>query len=236
MRFPPIPEDDDFIWPKAKGRETVQDKVYRQLAYLLICGFFRPGETISLRQLSSELDVSETPVRNALNRLVAEAAMDVLPNRHVSIPALSRAQFDELMELRTQLETNITMHAYRRVTREDIEKLEKINEELLKAMGEHKLHKCIEQNQKFHLTFYELAKRPLTFASITNLWLRAGTFMSVALRSDGVQWRAEEHINLINALKNKNSDACVDAIARDIDDTYQSIVKLKNGMIFKNGE
>ncbi len=234
MRFPPIPEDDDFIWPKAKENETIQDKVYRQLAYLLTCGFFRPGETISLRQLSSELNVSETPVRNALNRLIAEAAMDVLPNRHVSIPALSRSQFDELTELRTQLETSITMHAYRRVQRKDIENLEKINDELLNAMAEHKLHKCIEQNQKFHLTFYELAKRPLTFAYITNLWLRAGTFMSVALRSDGVQWRAEEHKSLINGLKLKNSDACVESITRDIDETYQEIIKLKNEMIFTN--
>lgn len=234
MRFPRIPEDDDFIWPKAKENETVQDKVYRQLAYLLICGFFRLGETISLRQLSSELNVSETPVRNALNRLVAEAAMDVLPNRHVSIPALTRAQFDELMELRTQLETTITLYAYRLIERDDIERLEKINDDLLTAMAENKHHKSIEQNQKFHLTFYELANRPLTFASITNLWLRAGTFMSVALRSDGVKWRTQEHKNLINALKMKNSDACVESIAKDIDETYRGIVNLNNGQIFKD--
>ncbi len=233
MQFPAIPEDDAFIWPKAKASESVQDRVYRHLAYLLMCGFFRPGETISLRQLSSALDVSETPVRNALNRLVAESALDVLPNRHVCIPTLTREQFDELTQLRTALETDITAHAFHRAKKSDIKDLEEINRSLLEAIRERRIQKCIALNQRFHLTLYELADRPLTFGLITSLWLRAGTFMYATLRSDDVKWRTHQHVALIKGLKNKDVDACVKAIANDIADTHAEITKLPHEFVFR---
>ena len=108
MHFPAMPTDDEFIWPKAKQSGSIQDNTYRHIIYLLSCGYFRPGEKVSLRQLSSGLKVSETPVRNALNRLIAESALDVQPNRHVRIPALTMQQFDELTDLRVTLEVRIT--------------------------------------------------------------------------------------------------------------------------------
>ncbi len=232
MQFPSNPDDETSIWPKTIGGDALQDKVYRHVVYLLTCGYFRPGETLSLRQLSSALNVSETPVRNALNRLLAESALDVLPNRHVQVPLLSRAQFDEIMDLRKLIEPEIAMHSYRNATRTDIARLEEINNELLEAIAARKLHRCIAQNQLFHLTFYELANRPLTFSLIWQLWLRSGAFMFTTLLSDDITWRAEQHEALIRALKMKDMDACVRAIYDDISETYKAIIRLPNPRLF----
>ncbi len=232
MQVPSTPDDETLIWPKTIGGDALQDKVYRHVVYLLTCGYFRPGETLSLRQLSSALNVSETPVRNALNRLLAENALDVLPNRHVRVPLLTRAQFDEIMDLRKLIEPDIAMHSYRNATRADIARLEDINTELLEAIGARKLHRCIALNQLFHLTFYELANRPLSFNLVWQLWLRSGAFMFTTLLSDDITWRAEQHESLIGGLKMKDMDACVRAIFDDISETQKAIVRLPNPRLF----
>lgn len=232
MQFLTIPVDEAAVWPKSTSGDALQDKVYRHIIYLLTSGYFRPGETLSLRQLSSALNVSETPVRNALNRLLAENALDVLPNRHVMVPLLTRPRFDEIMDLRKLIEPEIAVHSYRRTTRADIARLEDINNRLLEAIASRKLHRCVALNQLFHLTFYELADRPLTFHMIWQMWLRSGAFMFTTLLSDDITWRAEQHGTLIEGLKMKDMDACVQAIHDDVSETYKAIIRLPNPRLF----
>ena len=226
MHFPAIPTDDEFIWPKAKQSGSIQDETYRHIIYLLSCGYFRPGEKISLRQLSSGLNVSETPVRNALNRLIAESALDVQPNRHVRIPALTMRQFEELTDLRVMLEVKIAVAAAEKISDYEINNLSEINNELLSAISQGKTHRCIALNQKFHLKFYETASQSLTFNIIFGLWLRAGTLMHALLSSDDVVWRTKHHLTLIKSLKDRDIRACETAIEKDITDTYFEAIKI----------
>ncbi|RIK87344.1 MAG: hypothetical protein DCC69_04435 [Hyphomicrobiales bacterium] len=232
MQVPELPETGAFRLGRAPAAETAHERVYRHISYMLMAGFFQPGETISLRQLSSALHVSEMPVRNALNRLIAESAIELLPNRQTRIPTLDRGQFDELTRVRLMLETDIAADAYRRATRGDIDELEAINAKLVEAIGRGETQKSIDCNQRFHLSFYAIAGRPLTFSLITNVWLRAGAFMHAVLRSDLITWRASYHDALIRALRLKNLDACVQAIRDDIIETHKEIVGLPAGVIF----
>lgn len=226
MQFPAIPQDDGFVWPKGKPDSSIQDNTYRHIIYLLSCGYFRPGEKISLRQLSAGLNVSETPVRNALNRLIAESALDVLPNRHVRIPALTMEQFNELTDLRVALEVRITEVAAGKISTNEIDSLSAINERLLAAIRDGRTQRCIELNQKFHLTFYETAGLSLTFNIVFGLWIRAGALMHALLRSDDIAWRTQHHHVLLKALKDRDIETCTTAIRDDIMDTHDEVIKL----------
>lgn len=232
MQLPELPENGVFSLDRPETDETVNERVYRHISYLLLSGFFRPGETVSLRQLASALDVSEMPVRHALNRLTAASVIELLPNRQTRIPTLDRSQFDELTRVRLILETDIAAESYRRATRGDIGDLETLNAQLLEAISRGDTQRSIDYNQRFHLTFYAIARRPLTFSMITNLWLRAGAFMHATLQSDRITWRASHHEALIRALRMKNLDACVQAIRDDINETYKEIVSLPGGLVF----
>lgn len=227
MIIPKMPETMDFfVWPGSPEARTLQEKVYRHLAYLLVCGHFRPGETISLRQLSSALKVSEMPVRNAVNRLIAESVLEFSPSKHIQLPVLSEKQFTELTELRVSLETAIIRYSLENITDEEIDLLTTINDGLLKNIEEHRFQKSIEFNQRFHLTVYAISKQQLTLSIIASLWLRAGPFMHYSLRSsDEITWRASHHVTLIEGLKEKDLRKCKNAISSDIMDTFNQIVR-----------
>src|SRR5579875_1862513 len=71
-------------------RETVQDRVYREIKDLILNGGIEPGQTVTIQGLSDAFQVSTMPVREALRRLMAEQALMVVSGRSVGIPALRR--------------------------------------------------------------------------------------------------------------------------------------------------
>src|SRR6201999_4039621 len=82
----------------------VSQHVYRTLRGLLTTGGFQPGETVSLRNLAKRLGTSAMPVREAVNRLIAEQALQMMPNRQVIVPRMTRKKYFELVQVRQLLE------------------------------------------------------------------------------------------------------------------------------------
>lgn len=62
-------------------RETLSNLVYVKLRDLLAAGELAPGERLSLRKVAETLGVSVMPVREGATRLVADDALEVMPNR-----------------------------------------------------------------------------------------------------------------------------------------------------------
>src|SRR6185312_9706733 len=85
-------------------RETVQERVYGVLRDQLMRGAFEPGQKLKIAELASALGTSAMPVREALNRLAAERAIESLPNRSVKVPSLSKDALHDLVETRFAVE------------------------------------------------------------------------------------------------------------------------------------
>ena len=85
-------------------RKTMSLEVHKQLRTLLIGGRMMPGEQISLRSTAEALGVSVMPVREAVQRLVAEQALELAPNRTLRVPTMSADQFREITRIRINLE------------------------------------------------------------------------------------------------------------------------------------
>ncbi len=86
----------------AVERETLNDRVYRELRTMIMSGGFEPGAELTLRALAQALKVSLMPVRDAIGRLVAERALEMLPNRKVIVPEIT---IDGFLEIDRRAET-----------------------------------------------------------------------------------------------------------------------------------
>ncbi|NNM01860.1 MAG: GntR family transcriptional regulator, partial [Gammaproteobacteria bacterium] len=93
------------------SRASVHELVYQEIRQSLMVGMFAPGEKVSLRSLAQQVGTSLTPVRGAVNRLIAEGAFEVKPNRWVVIPEMSAEKFAEITHWRVELETQATRRA-----------------------------------------------------------------------------------------------------------------------------
>src|ERR1700676_3799886 len=106
------------------ARETVQERVYAALRDQLMRGGFEPGQKLKIAALATAFGTSAMPVREALNRLAVERALETLPSRTVRVPALSKSSLQDLRETRVAIEGLAISRAASNMTGETLTVLE----------------------------------------------------------------------------------------------------------------
>lgn len=203
-------------------RQTLADQVYGDLKELLLSGRAAPGERFTLRGLAGAIGTSAMPVREAVSRLVAENALEVLPNRAVRVPLMSRARFAELRLIRTSLEGLAAATAAREATAEEIAEVVR-HERAFAAERDKKRPDgaaAMRHNKDLHFALYRAAHLPTLMGMIEGLWLQIGPVLNLDFRAGPERVRQGEahlhHERLVAALKARDSDAARDALVADI--------------------
>ena len=176
-------------------------KVYDELHQALMSGVFRPGEPVTLRQLIMRLGTSAMPARQAVGRLIAEGALNLLPNRSVIVPPMSRERFTELWRLRQLLEGMAAENACRLAGPKLAKRLKQINASIRKGQADGDLVSVLQNNQRFHFAIYDMADMTILRSLISILWLQAGPFLYLTLMSRRALWNLQRHTEAIKAFE-----------------------------------
>ncbi|GAB5468152.1 MAG: GntR family transcriptional regulator [Rhodospirillales bacterium] len=196
---------------------TLTQLVYDRLRRGLLVGFWAPGEKLSARQTAREMDVSLTPVREAMMRLANEGALELTRARVFQTPELSRSQYRELVRIRVALEPMAAELAAARMPVERIDEIEAMNERLAELIEAESYSEALEIDSEFHLKIYDQAGQPLLRAIIDSLLLRAGptrTRLSPSYRKSLRGY--EQHRRIIAALRARDGAAARAEIAADL--------------------
>lgn len=211
-------------------RQTLSGDVYQQLRELVMAGRMMPGEQVSLRSVAAALNVSVMPVREAMQRLVAEQALEVTPNRAVRVPRMSATQFLEITTIRVDLEGLATDHAAARMDAARLQVIVRWHEEFAAEMRKRRPDgtRLIDLNKELHFAIYRAAAMPTLLHMIESLWLRIGPILNYDLRSGSR--RIDEavavahHARLVEALASGDGAAARAALKGDIDSAAEFIV------------
>ncbi|SHG90429.1 transcriptional regulator, GntR family [Cognatiyoonia sediminum] len=168
-----------MIRPKTQdGVGAAHERVYRTLRTRILHGEIKPGMALTLRGIGKEFDVSMTPAREAVRRLVAEGALSLSSSGRVSTPELSNERIEELAALRALLEPELASRALPRAHLALIERLEQINNRVSQMVARHDAPGYIRMNLEFHRTLYLRAQAPAMLALTETVWLQLGPTMS----------------------------------------------------------
>lgn len=96
---------------------------YQQIRQGIVEGVYRPGERIVETRLADDLQLSRTPIREAIRMLQSEGLVHSLPNRGATVRALTAEDIGDLYEVRGRLEALAGELAARRATAEQIDRL-----------------------------------------------------------------------------------------------------------------
>lgn len=102
------------------------DKAYAALRARIFSGEFAPGDRLKEREICAELDVSRTPVREALRRLQADGLVVIEPRRGGIVAGINSTEAEEIYSLGMLLESFGAGLAAKRATAEDIGELKRI--------------------------------------------------------------------------------------------------------------
>jgi len=211
---------------ETEGRAVVHDLVYQEIRHSIMIGTFAPGEKVSLRSLAQQVGTSLTPVRGAVNRLIAEGAFEVLPNRWIMIPTMSKEKFEEIVRWRIQLEMDATRRACRNVTKDLLNKVERINRTIHKIAEQGRdRDKLLTENYEFHFSLYRGGNSAILMPMIESLWLQCGPFTYYSMLSPWDLWDGRHHDAIIAALRSGDEDMAAKAVKSDITSTARFLRK-----------
>lgn len=203
--------------PKAAG-DTVQESTYRHLRRSIMIGEVRPGVALTIRGLAEKLEVSPTPVREALRRLCAERALTLLDNRRVMVPTMDVQKFEELLALRIALETHAADRALPYINESLINELVVIDKSIDKAIEKGHYEEAIIANQQFHAEIYMANPDQKIMPMVESIWLQLGPFVRLAVSNLETFYRFDRHQEAVAALRQRDPLALRVAIEADIRD------------------
>lgn len=207
LKIPDIPLDKD---------RTTQEYVYSRLRYAIMTGAIPPGTSLTMRGLAEGLNLSPTPIREAVRRLSSEHAIRILENRRMQIPAMTLGRFEELVALRITLETHAAERSLPYISDIFIETLTTIDKEMDLAISENDLDRLTILNQQFHRSLYTVNPHQVSMPAIESIWLQLGPFQRQVIEHVAEFYKVDRHKELLEALKARDATALRAATEDDI--------------------
>ncbi|RDD96922.1 GntR family transcriptional regulator [Paracoccus pantotrophus] len=207
--------------------EPLHEQAYAALRNALLMGRFAEGQLVTVRGLGASLGISATPVREALQRLIAEGAMELTANRSVQVPVMTRARFVEILGIRLRLEPLCAETAVGGVDASLLSRLTALNGEMDVALADGRFSDYLAANQSFHFQIYETSGQPFLQQLIGLCWLRTGPWLNRLANEGRFHAVATEcHGKMIAALHEGNAPALAEAIRQDISDAAEVLLDI----------
>lgn len=203
------------IQPLEQG--NLSARAYFSIREGLIAGNFKPGERLVMQDLAERLGTSVTPVREACLRLVSERGLELRSGRFATVPALTRARYLEVRTIRIALEGLAAEMATHNVTDADLARLLELHKLFEEADRKNDGLAAMHHNREFHFTLYRLSGMDMLTAQIEGLWVSMGPILNLFYTYGHNSYiGADEHLVLLDALRDKKPSKARKAIADDI--------------------
>ncbi|MBC7919105.1 MAG: GntR family transcriptional regulator [Rhodoferax sp.] len=203
--------------PEKAATTTQQDACYQTLRQWVTVGRFLPGERLKIRQVAEDLGVGVMPVRAALQRLASEGALVNIPNAGVAVPFLSRAEFDDVLDMRLMLEGEAAERGALRLSAQDLFTMQGLSHAMDAALAATDSKGYLAANEEFHLILYRAAGSPTLLALIETVWLKVGPLSNRLFdHADALGLLNDGHTDVLKAMAKHDSAAVRRGIERDL--------------------
>ncbi len=162
-------------------------------------GAIRRGERLVVGDLTSILDMSPTPIREALRLLQADGLVEYRPHHGIVVAEVSYALTEETYKLRASLEPMAAEMAVEKMTPARVKELERLHEALTNAV--HGRTTTISNyNRQWHTVLYEGSESPILLDFIRRLW-EAFPWRTAWAMPGRAEETAEEHNAIMEAMR-----------------------------------
>lgn len=131
--------------------------VYQKIRKGILNGTWTPGQSLTELMLSQLLQVSRTPVREALHQLELEGLIELRPNRGAVVIGINTSDIEDIYEIRTLLEERVAQRAAARAEAQDIETLREIVDLTEFYVERGSYDKITEMDDRYHQYLYSLS-------------------------------------------------------------------------------
>lgn len=217
-------------------RTFVKDEAYNILHDKIITGELTPYTQLKISELSKELGISRTPVREAILRLENEDLVISKANQWTMVAPIKVERLKDIYPLVLELESYALRENFNQITDEFIDELEKINKQIKMEHMNENITRVIELDDEFHDLIVGLSPNKEIKPIIDRLKKRIKRFeigFYQAKDSHKAPSTYDEHLILIESLRKRDLDKSLDALRQNwtttiTDESIEKISKLLN--------
>jgi DNA-binding GntR family transcriptional regulator len=153
--------------PASEAGVSAEAEAYSHILGRIRRGELKPGERLRAEDVAEEIGTSRMPVREAMRRLDAEGYLTIRPNRGAIVAGYTRAQIQELFEIRSVLEGLAVRLAMERVTDDQLQELKELHQRMVQA--EAQPDRWLVRHAEFHAALCGLSGRPRLVKEVMRL-------------------------------------------------------------------
>ena len=190
--------------------------IFELLHARIIAGKYAAGEWLRQEDIASQLGVSMTPVREALDLLVSAGLAERIPYRGVRVLQLAPEEIADSYYLRLLLECSAAQAAAQAITPAQVTDLFGLLEQMRGPLTLNDISSQRQLNRQFHMSITAAAGMPLltrTYETILNTFpdwmLYEYMFRHPELLADSLEQEYQEHLRLVQALAAHDPDQAV---------------------------
>jgi DNA-binding GntR family transcriptional regulator len=182
-------------------RQVLHQEVAVRLRRRIVEGEIAPGAKLNERELSAQMQVSRTPLREAIKMLAAEGLVELLPNRGAVAAQLSAQDVADTFEVIAGLEGQSGELAAQRITEPELSEIRALHYEMLAAFTRRDLPTYYRLNAQIHERINAAARNPVLTQTYRNVNAR---LQALRFRSnfDERKWQlaVQEHDDMVRLL------------------------------------
>ncbi|HUX21542.1 MAG TPA: GntR family transcriptional regulator [Spirochaetia bacterium] len=218
-------------------KTNLWDRSYNLLKQMILRREFKPGAKLALPELSRQLGVSRTPIREALNRLEMDGLVRTVPKVGTFVNAIDEAMIGDVMNTRLMIElwvAQVLPQVPKEVVMDTADKMQAILASTAKLIRARQFsaHAIAENNVEFHLLYIGLGGNRYNI----EIYRTAMNYRSIAIQNDliskeMIESAHSQHEEIVAAIRSQDADRVRSIIQTHIADSQKRLV----GNIIRGG-
>jgi len=206
-------------------RRVFSEQIKDQLIDDIINRRYRPGDKLVESALAKKFGVSQAPVREALKGLLEMGFVTIEPYKGTTVRKMTDEEIWEMLSVRASLESFAAGLCAKKITQEEIEKLEENVKSMIKAAEEGDVDKRTEYNHKFHDEIISIAGHQLIQKLSYSLRFASWSHTTGVYTTMEPLRIAKRHLEILEVLRAHDVEAAEKVMREHIMNSLESLLK-----------
>ena len=208
----------------SRATASLRDAAYEAIKHRIITCAFRPGEYINELQLSALLNIGRTPVHQALDRLMVEGMVEVIPRKGVIVKPVSLNEVLQIIEVRLINEPLGARLAAEHASEADLTEMADVLKRAKHWASLRNVENLMLLDREFHLLIAKAAKNDVLTELLRSLHERSLRFWFISLNAPTqYQLVQDEHATILEAIRQRDADKADAAMRRHIESFRKNV-------------
>ena len=209
-------------------KDNLKSRAYTYIKGKILECVFLPGDFLQENKLMAELNISRTPIREAISALDREGLVKIIPGRGVTVNEIGYQEIYDIFQVRLMVEPSILQTNYNKVEKD---KMLAFKEAIQGSVENDDTKSQYQIDDNFHAYFIGLCANKYLVRLLENIFdqnhrlrVLTGNNANRLLQS------SKEHVNIIDALLKDDVNEAIEHYIVHIQNSEQSSIKLLRGL------